>query len=175
MNCENKEWDNSSCKRVIDKHAFRVDASYLMYLSSVGTRTSACCGTSSEGHLLVLECEDRTIYIMRKAVDRLHHLHRQLTQRRGFVSKMADLNINSKYKMLSGHEIPILGYGVCKTVLQYINVSANANNNIYTRGMLRFFRHEDKPNADNVIDRFIKRDISAFLIRLILIVRNQAC
>ena len=25
---------------------------------------------------------------------------------------MAALNINSKYKMLSGYEIPVLGYGV---------------------------------------------------------------
>ena len=41
--------------------------------------------------------------------------------------------------------------------------------------MLRFFGHEGKPNADDVIDRFIKRDVSAFLIKLILTVRNQAC
>ena len=26
---------------------------------------------------------------------------------------MAALNIDSKYKMLSGYEIPVLGYGVC--------------------------------------------------------------
>jgi hypothetical protein len=27
--------------------------------------------------------------------------------------KMAKLDINTKYKMLSAHEIPALGYGVC--------------------------------------------------------------
>lgn len=53
---------------------------------------------------------------MKKAVARLSHLHRQFTQSRGFTStKMADLNINSKYKMLSGYDIPALGYGVYQT------------------------------------------------------------
>lgn len=52
---------------------------------------------------------------MRKAIAKLSHLHRQFTHPRGFVStKMADLNINSNYKMLSGYEIPVLGYGVSR-------------------------------------------------------------
>ena len=52
---------------------------------------------------------------MRKAIAKLSHLNRQFTYPRGFVStKMADLNINSSYKMLSGYDIPVLGYGVSR-------------------------------------------------------------
>lgn len=32
---------------------------------------------------------------------------------------MAELNINTKYKMLSGYEIPALGYGVCCVLFFY--------------------------------------------------------
>ena len=34
--------------------------------------------------------------------------------------KMADLDINSKYKMLSGYDIPALGYGVRKYFLYFL-------------------------------------------------------
>ena len=52
------------------------------------------------------------IGIMR-AVRRLSNLRGQI-QTRGFAStpSMAALSVNSKYKMLSGYEIPVLGYGV---------------------------------------------------------------
>lgn len=48
-----------------------------------------------------------------RAVGRLSILRAHI-QKRGFASSpsMATLNINSKYKMLSGYEIPVLGYGV---------------------------------------------------------------
>lgn len=53
---------------------------------------------------------------MRKAVSSLSQLHRQFTQSRAFASsKMANLNIDSKYRMLSGYDIPALGYGVYQT------------------------------------------------------------
>ena len=47
------------------------------------------------------------------AVSRLIKL-RNPFQTRGIAAAatMANLNINSKYKMLSGYEIPVLGYGV---------------------------------------------------------------
>ena len=48
-----------------------------------------------------------------RAVGRLSSLRGHI-QSRGFASSasMAALSINSKYKMLSGYEIPVLGYGV---------------------------------------------------------------
>ena len=48
-----------------------------------------------------------------RTVGKLSSLRSHL-QKRGFASSpsMAALNINSKYKMLSGYEIPVLGYGV---------------------------------------------------------------
>lgn len=48
-----------------------------------------------------------------RAVGRLSSLRGHI-QPRGFTSSpsMAAFNINSKYKMLSGYEIPVLGYGV---------------------------------------------------------------
>ena len=51
-------------------------------------------------------------FIMR-IVRRLSSLRSHI-QTRGFASSpnMAALKINSKYKMLSGYEIPVLGYGV---------------------------------------------------------------
>ena len=59
---------------------------------------------------------------MRKVVTRLSQLHRQIAKPRGFVSvKMADLNINTKYKMLSGYDIPALGYGVSMDYLYIIS------------------------------------------------------
>ena len=53
----------------------------------------------------------------------VNHLHRHFTQSRSVTSTtMADLNINSKYKMLSGYDIPALGYGVSR-LLSYIYFS----------------------------------------------------
>ena len=55
--------------------------------------------------------------IMRKAAQILNNkIPRHLSQSRGFSSsaKMAHLDINSKHKMLSGYDIPLLGYGVSK-------------------------------------------------------------
>ena len=48
-----------------------------------------------------------------RIVRRLSSLRSHI-QTRGFASSpnMAALKINSKYKMLSGYEIPVLGYGV---------------------------------------------------------------
>lgn len=48
-----------------------------------------------------------------RAVGRLSNLGGHI-KTRGFASSpnMAALSINSKYKMLSGYEIPLLGYGV---------------------------------------------------------------
>ena len=61
---------------------------------------------------------------MRKAVTRVNHLCRHFAQPRRFVStKMADLNINSKYKMLSGYDIPALGYGVSSLILYIVLLS----------------------------------------------------
>ena len=54
---------------------------------------------------------------MRKAIERLSHLHPQSLRSRTFVStKMAKLSIDSKYKMLSGYDIPALGYGVSEYI-----------------------------------------------------------
>lgn len=36
-------------------------------------------------------------------------------KRRSSSTIMADLTINSKYALASGHKIPVLGYGVCLT------------------------------------------------------------
>lgn len=52
----------------------------------------------------------------------LQHLQRLSVIQKHFgsvargVSTMAKLDINSKYKMPSGHEIPVLGYGVYQTL-----------------------------------------------------------
>ena len=72
---------------------------------------------------------------MRKAVTRVNHLYRHCTQPSRFVStKMADLNINSKYKMLSGYDIPALGYGVSR-LLFYISFPwPSINISIYETG-----------------------------------------
>ncbi len=70
---------------------------------------------NNEGTNTLSMSVDTAFITMRKVVARLGYLHRQFIQPRGFVSmKMSDLNINSKYEMLSGYEIPILGYGVSK-------------------------------------------------------------
>ena len=65
--------------------------------------------------------------MMNKSVTRLNHLYSHFTQSRSFVSmKMADLNINSKYRMLSGHDIPALGYGVSRCLfIQFAKVKEN--------------------------------------------------
>ena len=73
---------------------------------------------------------------MRKAIANLSHLHRQFTHPRGFVStKMANLNINSNYKMLSGYEIPVLGYGVSRYFF-ILFALAMAEIGIYKTGLL---------------------------------------
>lgn len=58
-----------------------------------------------------------TFNIPRMSVSRLTTVTRQLQiirQARLFASTATEkMNINTKYKMLSGHEIPALGYGVC--------------------------------------------------------------
>ena len=41
---------------------------------------------------------------------------------------MADLNINSKYKMLSGYDIPALGYGVSSLYLYIVLLSKDNHN-----------------------------------------------
>lgn len=57
-------------------------------------------------------------------LSRLKSLQSQITSRsRSFSSTpaaMAGLNINSKYRMLSGYEIPVLGYGVCRKTFQRV-------------------------------------------------------
>ena len=88
--------------------------------------------------------------------------------------KMADLNINSKYKMLSGYDIPVLGYGVSKYFFIFIAVG-KMKNSIYETGLLRPFKDNNKLIADAVIDRFIKRTIVASLIKPLLITCNQTC
>lgn len=58
-----------------------------------------------------------TFDITRMSISRLTTVTRQLQitpQARLFASTATEkMNINTKYKMLSGHEIPALGYGVC--------------------------------------------------------------
>ena len=61
-----------------------------------------------------------------RAVGRLSSLRAHI-QKRGFASSpsMATLNIDSKYKLLSGYEIPVLGYGVC--ILEYSYAITDVN------------------------------------------------
>ena len=73
---------------------------------------------------------------MRKAVTRVNHLYRHFAQPRRFAStKMADLNIDTKYKMLSGHDIPALGYGVSRLHFYVVFLGQiPINTNIYETG-----------------------------------------
>jgi hypothetical protein len=49
-----------------------------------------------------------------KTITRLSYLKKPLVSRNFSTTRtaMAKLDLNSKYKMLSGYEIPVLGYGV---------------------------------------------------------------
>ena len=102
---------------------------------------------------------------MRKAVTRVNHLCRHFAQSRGFVSaKMADLNINSKYKMLSGYDIPALGYGVSRLLFCiYFSLAKYKYNYLFTRRDSHGFSlktRSDPVLIPSMINRFIKRTIS---------------
>ena len=97
--------------------ATEVDAKHLIDKHK-STRFGPSLSVNAAIRISVCQTIISVLPMMRKAVNRLGHFHRQFTQRqftqpRGFTSrKMADLTINSKYKMLSGYDIPALGYGV---------------------------------------------------------------
>lgn len=44
---------------------------------------------------------------------------------------MADLSINTKYKMLSGYEIPALGFGVCAVKHHIFAILAYESENLW--------------------------------------------
>ena len=54
--------------------------------------------------------------LVMKSFSRLSQTSKHLSVQKCFSTgrhDMAKLDINTKYKMLSGYEIPLLGYGVC--------------------------------------------------------------
>ena len=63
---------------------------------------------------------------------------------------MADLNINSKYRMLSGYDIPALGYGVSR--LRFFN-GVFLSQDIYTiifkvgQSLMASFNDEIRPTC----------------------------
>ena len=76
----------------------------------------AVLGLASAGYIInriISHLTSLQYNLIMKAVGRLSNIRGQI-QKRGFASSpsMAAFNIDSKYQMLSGYEIPVLGYGV---------------------------------------------------------------
>ena len=74
-----------------------------------------------------------------KAVSRLGLISKQVrsnTQTRGFAQMTNNMDINTKRKMLSGHSIPVLGYGVYQT-------PANITEEVVLKAFESRYRHVD--------------------------------
>ena len=56
------------------------------------------------------------VYKEMRVNSRLNSIKNQLLSDRG-LEKMANLNVNTKYRMLSGFDIPALGFGVSQLLL----------------------------------------------------------